>query len=153
MNSNRPKNPVVLALWANAILLAGILGVLLARGGGPSFMSAAMAQNQPQIAGGAGVYVMPGQLSRDMWGAYLLDVDRQTLVAYEYQPGIHQLKFVAARTYKYDRDLQNMSTSPPPEEIRRLVEKEKVMRKQLEENAIQAPENKPNQEPVKDANQ
>jgi hypothetical protein len=151
MMSPRPKNPVVLALWANAILLAGILVVLLARGGAPSFVSAAMAQYQPPIAGGAGVFVMPGQLSRDMWGTYLLDVDRGTLVVYEYQPGVHQLKFVAARSYKYDRELHDMSTSPPTEEIHRLADKEKVMRKQMEENAIQPPEKA--QEPAKDANQ
>jgi hypothetical protein len=152
MNLNRPKNPVVLALWANAILLGGILAVLLARGG-PSLLPAAMAQYQPPIAGGAGVFVMPGQLSREIWGCYLLDVDRQTLVAYEYQPGIHQLKFAAARTYKYDRELHDVNTSPPTEEIRRLVEKEKVMRKQLEENAIQPPERPKEGEPAKDANQ
>ena len=155
MNHPRSKNPVVLALWANAILLGGILVVMLSRGGTPSFMSAAMAQYQPPIAGGAGVFVMPGQLSRDMWGCYLLDVDRQTLVAYEYQPGMHQLKFAAARTYKYDRELHDVSTAPPTEEVRRLVEKEKVMRKQMEENAVQAPAPTPQPPPEepKNANQ
>lgn len=150
----RPKNPVVLALWANAILLGGILAVLMSRSGSPSFVPAAMAQYQPPIAGGAGVFVMPGQLSRDMYGCYLLDVDRQTLVAYEYQPGVHQLKFAAARTYKYDRELHDVNTTPPTEEVRRLVDKEKVMRKQMEEGAIQAPAPQPQQpEPPKNANQ
>ena len=83
---------------------------MLTRGGYPSFLSAAFAQPQQQapIAGGAGVFVMPGQLANNMWGAYLLDVDAGTLVVYQYEPGNRQLHFVAARSYKYDRQLHDM---------------------------------------------
>jgi hypothetical protein len=127
MKSPRRRNPIVLALWANAILLAGILVLMLSRSGYPSFLPAALAQPQQQapIAGGAGVFVMPGQLASNIWGAYLLDVDAGTLVVYQYEPGNRKLRFVAARSYKYDRQLHDMSTEPATEDIHRLVEREK----------------------------
>ncbi len=49
--------------------------------------SAVYAQNQPPIAGGAGVFVMPAQIGPGQWGCYLLDVDAGTLCAYQYMPG------------------------------------------------------------------
>src|SRR2546421_4175923 len=133
------KNPLVLALWANAILLGGILITLLARSGGggwPSLISAAYAQpQQAPIAGGAGVFVMPCQLADRQWGAYLMDIDAGTLVVYQYEPGIRQLRFVAARYYRNDTKLHDMSTSPSTEEIRKLIEKEKQGFRRPDDNA------------------
>jgi hypothetical protein len=136
----RRKNPVVLALWANAILLAGILIAMLARGGMPSFTHAAFADQVPPIAGGGGVFIMPAQLSRDIWGCYLIDVDRQNLVVYDYQPGVNKLKLVAARSYKYDRNLHDLSTEPSTEDVRRIWEREQNMRKGDENPQPQNPE-------------
>ena len=51
-------------------------------------------------------------------------MDAGTLVVYQYEPGVRSLKFVAARTYKYDRRLHDMSTSPATDDVRRLVERE-----------------------------
>jgi hypothetical protein len=133
MKRPRRRNPVVLALWANAILLGGVLVVLLTRGNYPSMLSPAFGQNQAPIAGGAGVFVMPCQLGDKQWGAYLLDVDAGTLVVYQYEPGVRKLSFVAARTYKYDRRLHDMSTSPPTDDIRRLVEREQQGSRRAEE--------------------
>jgi hypothetical protein len=145
MNSLRPKNPLVLALWANAILLGGILVVLLARGnsgGWPSILPAAYAQpvGQAPIAGGAGVFVMPCQLADRQWGAYLMDVDAGTLVVYQYEPGVRQLRFVAARSYRNDTKLHDFSTSPSTEEIRKQIEKEKQGFRRPEENPAQPAE-------------
>ena len=123
MKRPRPRNFVALALWANAILLGGILIAMLARGHGPWLTSAAYAEQAP-IAGGAGVFVMPGQLGDRQFGCYLLDVDAQNLIVYQYEPGSRHLTFVAARSYKYDRKMHDFSTSPPTEEIRKLMEKE-----------------------------
>ena len=145
MKPPRRKNPIALALWANAILLGGILIVLLTRNSGPSLLPTAFGQQAP-IAGGAGVFVMPCQLADKQWGAYLMDVDAGTLVVYQYEPGIRQLKFVAARSYQWDRKLTNMSTSPPTEEIRRLVEKEKQGFRRQEENAVPANPEQPKEQ-------
>ena len=134
MQPSSPRNSIAVALWANAILIGGILIAMLSRGNGPSLIPAAFGQNQGAIAGGAGVFVMPCQLADKQWGCYLLDVDAKTLIAYQYEPGVRQLRFVASRYYEYDRQLRDMSTSPPTEEIRKLVEKQKQGFRNRDEN-------------------
>ena len=68
---------------------------------------------------------MPAQIGPGQWGCYLLDVDSGTLCAYQYMPGERQIKFCAARDYRYDWKLRNYNCAQPtPEEVRELVEKE-----------------------------
>jgi hypothetical protein len=125
MDQPRRHNPTTLALYAIAVLLLLNLVATLAKNGSPSFLSIAAAQNrQAPIAGGAGLFVMPAQLSNTVWGAYLMDVDRGTLCVYQYLPGSKRLELVASRQITYDRDLKNFNTQPAPQEIRELVEKE-----------------------------
>jgi hypothetical protein len=121
----RRKNAVAVALYINAALLAGVLLALLSRDSAPQLLPAAFAQNQQPIAGGAGLFMMPAQFSTNTWGCYLMDVDQQTLSAYQYLPGEHQLRLVAARNFRYDRRLGNYNTgNPSPAEVKDLVEKE-----------------------------
>ena len=54
-----------------------------------------------------------------------MDIDAQTLCAYEYIPGEKSLRFVAARNFRYDRQLKRYNTTPNPEEIKQRVELEK----------------------------
>lgn len=123
---NRSQNPVATALYINAALLAALLVVLLLRGGDrlPAVLPAAMAQHQGNLAGGAGIYIMPGQFSTNAWGCYLLDVDQQTLCLYQYMPGERNLRLVSARNFQYDRRLKVYNTDPDPEVIRQLIEQE-----------------------------
>lgn len=123
MPETRRTNPVVIALYVNAALLAVLVVILLTRSGG-DLLPAAYAQQQPPIAGGAGIFIMPGQFSTNTWGCYLLDVDQQTLAAYQYLPGDKNLRLVAARNFQYDRRLKNFNTAPDPQEINTLVQKE-----------------------------
>jgi len=124
MTSSRSHKSLVMALWANAGLLAVILIVLLNRGNAPSFLSAAYAQNQPPIAGGAGVFVMPAQMQSNVWGCYLLDVDSKTLCAYQFYPGEKKLRLTAARSYRYDTKLENYNTELPPKEIKAMFDRQ-----------------------------
>jgi hypothetical protein len=123
------RNPVVIALYLNAALLAAIVFVLATRGGsvGSSALgpSAAFGQYQAPIAGGAGLFVMPAQFSINTWGCYLLDVDRETLCAYEFYPGDKELRLIAARNFIFDRQLQDFNTVPSPLDVQRLVNEEK----------------------------
>ena len=135
MKRARRQNPLIVALWANAILLGGILIAMLARSGNASFAATALGQNQAPIAGGAGVFVMPCQLATNQWGCYLMDIDAKTLVVYQYEPGIRQLRYVAARYFEHDRKLHDMSTSPPTEEVRQMVEKAKQGFRKADEKA------------------
>lgn len=117
---------LVVGLYLNAALLVGVIVCLLGRNGGPMiFTQPAYGQQQAPIAGGAGVFIMPGQLTSNSWGCYLLDVDAQTLCTYQFRPGDQTLRLLAARSYRYDRQLSNMNTEPAPADIRQLLEKER----------------------------
>lgn len=123
LTPRRRTSPLVWGLYLNAGLMAAVLVALVTRGQGPS--AVAMAAPPPvahPIAGGNGLYLMPGQFSPNNWGCYVMDVERQTLVAYEYIPGQKQLRMVASRFVGHDRQLQNYNTTPAPDEIERLVQ-------------------------------
>jgi hypothetical protein len=124
MERLRGHNPIALALWANAVLLALILAVIVSRANSPSIVPQALAQYQQPIAGGSGIYIMPGQFSEHTWGCYLLDVDTQTLAAYQFNPGETQLRLIAARNFRFDRKLGKFNTTPDPSEVADLVKKE-----------------------------
>jgi hypothetical protein len=122
------KSYLPAALWANALMLGGIAVVLCLRSPGPSWVPAALGAPQPSISGGGGIYVMPAQLAQNQWGCYLLDIDRQTLVAYQYSPSNHQLTFVAARNYRYDVQLHDYATEPSTKDMQKLIEMENASR-------------------------
>lgn len=125
------RNPLAGALWANALALGLIAGALLFRGDAqgagatlPGLLPAALAQDQP-IAGGGGLFLMPAQLASNVWGVYVMDVDRQSLMVYHFDPAGKRLNFVAARELTHDRMLGNYNTFPDPLEIRNIAEQER----------------------------
>jgi len=150
MRRPRRHNPVAAALWANAVALALILVVLITRSNSSMLPTAFAADEQsriplaPQpIAGGAGLFLMPAQFAVNQWGCYIMDVDRQTICAYQYLPVEHNLRLVAARNFTYDRQLKNLNTGTgpgelSPSEVRKIVEKE-----QQDERVKPAPEPAP----------
>ena len=140
--TDRPNSSrsIVVALWGNAALLAVILAVLLGRSNMPSVLPAAYAQNQPPIAGGGGIFVMPGQMQTNVWGCYLLDIDNKTLCAYQFYPGEKKLRLVAARNYKWDTKLEAFGTDLTPAEVKALVERQQVGRNGA--GLVPAPEEK-----------
>jgi len=126
---NRRHHGISLALFANAIALTLVAVALFARNDDrfPSVLPAAYAQNgQAAIGGGAGVFVVPAQFGSNFYGCYIMDVDAQTIAAYQMFPGEHQLKRIPARTSRNDRRLNNYNTSPDPNEIKQLVDKEQA---------------------------
>lgn len=116
--------PGLVAAYLIAALLAANLVVLLARGNGPVLLADAMAQHQPSIAGGDGIFIMPAQLTTNGWGCYLLDSQKQTLCIYQFFPGEKQLKLMAARDLRADVSLKNFNTLPSPYEVAEWVDKE-----------------------------
>ena len=76
MKRPRRQRPLLFALYANAALLLAILLVMLSRG---SVLPAAGAALAPQpIAGNGNLYIMPAQLLNNVWGCYILDIEKQT---------------------------------------------------------------------------
>jgi hypothetical protein len=122
MPESRKSNPVVYALYVNAAVLCAILVVILFKDSSPPM---ALGQFQPSIGGGGGVFVMPAQFSKDIYGCYLLDVDAQTLAVYRFDPLKEQLRLAAARNFRFDRKLGNFNTAvPSPLEVKEMLEKE-----------------------------
>lgn len=124
MTEPRRNRAIARALYVNAALLGAVLLVLVSRSESPGLLPVAAAQQAP-IAGGAGVFVVPAQFTERTWGCYLMDVDAQTLCAYQFFPGEKELRLVAARDFRHDRYLSNFNTLPAPLEVRELVEKER----------------------------
>src|SRR5438046_1958035 len=133
MLSNRRNQPrhrtgrsrLTFALYLNAAAMVLIALALFCRSGAtsrlPGMLSTALAQNQLPIGGGAGVFIVPAQFNSNNFGCYIMDVDAQTLCAYQYFPAEKNLRLVAARSFKYDRHLGNFNTTMPPSEVKDLV--------------------------------
>ena len=129
MRRLRHHNKISLALFANAAALALVALAIFSKNESrfPSMIPAAYGQNgQAAIGGGAGVFVVPAQFGANFYGCYIMDVDAQTIAAYQMFPGEHQFKLIASRTFRYDRRLNRYNTSPDPNEIKQLVEKEQA---------------------------
>src|SRR4051812_27166371 len=121
MKQRTRRNPVAVALYVNAAALLAILAALVGRGEGAPQLSltpAALAQAQQPIAGGAGLFIVPGQFSSNIWGLYLMDVDQQTICAYTVTGSPPQLRLIAARDFRNDRRLKNFNAgTPSPQEV------------------------------------
>jgi hypothetical protein len=123
MRSLLHANRVVLVLGANAILLLLILVAMITRDGrGLGATAFGQSLITPVSAPAGGLTVMPCQLSPNTWGCYVMDPMNQTLCVYQYLPH-EELKLLAARDIQYDRKLGNYNTSPPPTEIKAMVER------------------------------
>jgi len=120
----RRANAIAYALWANAAVLTVILAVVLGRDNSVTLTPAAFGQAQP--IGGGGLFLMPAQISSNVWGCYVMDIDAQTLCGYAMTGSPPELKLVTARNFRFDRQLGALNTSPPPSEVRAMLEKEQA---------------------------
>jgi hypothetical protein len=98
--------------WVIAVLLAVIATALWLRA--PGLLPTALAQNPP-LAGARGVYAFTGPLDHSRYGLFMLDVDQGTIWCYELDNtgGTRKLRLIAARTWVYDRYLQDFNCAPP----------------------------------------
>ena len=67
------------------------------------------------MAGRAGIFAFAGPLERDQYGLFMLDVDQGTIWCYAFDNvgGTSKLRLVAARTWVYDRYLQDFNCAAP----------------------------------------
>jgi len=73
------------------------------------------------------IMVVPLQLDRESYGLAMVDTTGQTLWIYEISnrggPAYNRLKLVAARSWRYDRELEQYNTAEPkPEQVKALLE-------------------------------
>ncbi len=110
-------------LWLIALLLAVIATALWLRPAG-DVVRVAQAQNRP-IAGARGVFAFTGAIDRDREGLFMLDVDSGTIWCYAFETidGTRKLRLIAARSWIYDRYLQDFNCAAPDfREIQQLVQ-------------------------------
>jgi len=111
------------ALWIIAILMAIIATTLLTRGNSP-FVSTA--HGDAPMAGARGIFAFTGQIDQNRFGLFMMDVDSSNVWCYEYLPGSRKLKLVAARSFLYDRYLENYQTDEPkPATVKLMLERER----------------------------
>ena len=75
----------------------------------------------PGFAAPSNVMAVTGQITRDSYGIYLVDLNNQTLCVYQYVSPQKKLRLLAARTFAFDSQLDDYNTEPSPREIRALV--------------------------------
>lgn len=88
-------------------------------------------------AGTRGVFAFTGQLSKGNFGVFMVDVDAMTLWAYEYLPQKSCLRLAAARTWRYDRYLENYNSCElPPDVVEQMVDTQRQERLQKSESQM-----------------
>lgn len=119
MNSKTERKWLLPAVIAGAVLCL----IFMAGRFGPP----ANAHAQLQTGTDSGISVIPVQLTRDSYGLAMVDMAGQTLWLYEIDnrsPAHNRLRLLAARSWKYDRMLENYNTADPkPEQVKRMLEK------------------------------
>ncbi|MBX7106647.1 MAG: hypothetical protein K1X57_21410, partial [Gemmataceae bacterium] len=111
-------------LWIIALLLAVIATALLTRGNNPFALP--QAHGDAPMAGARGIFAFTGQIDRNRFGLFMMDVDSSNVWCYEYLPGTRKLKLVAARSFLYDRYLDDYETEEPsPRQVKGMLEKQR----------------------------
>ena len=112
-----------------AVFLGIIAACLLLRLDEP-MASRALGQPVSQ-AGARGVFAFTGQLTKNTFGVFMVDVDAGTIWCYEWDGGRGCLRLIAARSWRYDRYLEEFNACDlPPREVERMVEMERARRLQ-----------------------
>lgn len=98
-------------LWMIAILLAIIATILLVRP--PQSLVVSPAYGDQPMVGARGVFAFTGQIDKNRYGLFMMDVDSSNVWCYEYLPGTRKLKLVTARSFRYDRYLEDYNNDDP----------------------------------------
>jgi hypothetical protein len=85
------------------------------------------ARAQMQTGIESGILVIPVQIKRDSYGLAMVDTIGQTLWIYELNsrgPAHSRLSLFAARSYRYDKMLEQYNTAEPkPEDVKIILDK------------------------------
>jgi hypothetical protein len=113
------------AKWLLVALLAAAAAGLLAGVGLTGSQARAELAGATGSGGRGEVFVVAGQVTKDTYGLYLVDLEFGTICVYQWLPQTRKLRLMAARTYLFDRQLESYNTELPPAEIRKLVAQQK----------------------------
>lgn len=122
--------------WLLTVVLAVIATALVTdRSGDRSGVVLAQPSGAGSVAGARGVYAFTGQLTSQSYGLFMMDVDSATIWCYELQRGANgelQLRLVAARSWMFDRYLEEYNVAEPiPSAVQAMVEQQRVHRETI----------------------
>ena len=133
LGSGTEKRWVLLA----SIVLGGMCLLFI----GSKLSSPASAQAELQASTDGRILVVPIQIERDSYGLAMVDTIGQTLWIYELNsrgPAHNRLRLLAARSWQYDRLLQQYNTAEPkPEQIKMLLENLGQLQKEPSKEKLQ----------------
>ena len=119
--------------WVIAVALVVIAIALVGRRQGAPLDGVAFGQ-LPTAAGARGVFAFSGQLSKGTYGVYVVDTDAMTIWVYEYLAQKGCIRLAGARTWRYDRYLENHNVCDlPPDVVEKMVEEQRQFRLQATE--------------------
>lgn len=114
-------------LWLIGVSLAVIALCMVLRTGATTQFSPSPAYAQSVGAAGAhGVFAFTGQLTKDSYGVFMVDIDTGVIWCYKYLSSKNVLQLVAARDWRYDRYLEDFATEPATEVVREQVEAQRA---------------------------
>jgi hypothetical protein len=112
----RHWNLILIVLFA-AVLLFFVSEVVV--------FSPGHAQAQTDFSVSGNLSVIPVQLGRENYGIAMIDQTAQTIWLYRINrsPSHKKLELIAARSWKYDKMLQNFNSSDPsPQQVKMLLQ-------------------------------
>jgi len=122
----RPSGPHPV-FWIIAVCLV-VLTVRAILPAGGSIDPAAFAQTVSS-GGARGVFAFSGEIGKGVSGVWMVDTDTNTIWAYEYQAQKGCLRLAAARSWRYDRYLENYNGCDlPPDAVERMIEEQRGLR-------------------------
>lgn len=130
------------ALWVIAALLAIIaVGLVF---GGTNLISGSPAMAQSGMLGARGLFAFTGQLDKTTYGLWMMDVDAGTVWCYEYNPLKGRMRLAAARSFRYDRYLEDYNQADPsPEMVQMLLQQQRQAQQRARNMGVAPPTQPP----------
>jgi hypothetical protein len=113
------------ARWLIVILLTVIATCLLIEVG----LTTSSARAEPADTGGTPTtFAVAGKVTPETYGLYLVNLKQGTICVYQYLPASHKLRLMAARTFVFDRELEDFNNEKPtPREVKKLIEEQRSL--------------------------
>ena len=128
--NSQPRRSPHPVFWVIAVALVVIATTLVVRPQGGPLDSVAFGQ-LPTTGGARGGFAFSGQLSKGTYGVYVVDTDAMTIWVYEYLAQKGCIRLAGARTWRYDRYLENHNVCDlPPDVVEKMVEEQRQYRLQ-----------------------
>ncbi len=75
------------------------------------------------VAKGGSIMAVAGQVTKDTYGLFLIDLENRRMSVYQWLPDSRTLQLMACRNYTFDLKLDDYNTKPSPREMRDIAER------------------------------